>query len=288
MSKIKEENSKIYKKEVERNLDEIEKILEDVDMSSWVEGGDFKNLFDRSSRDIISSWTSGRKYSRTVFTKKAFGDTFPEDLIVFSLSIDVMINILDDLLDEELSSERKENYVIEFLRNFSIYNHENVPQELRNSVGLYLNKLITLALSESIYEKKLKQEKDFRKVVEKSVNLLECRGMDMDIFAEIALTTRHQKNVEEIKKLFRVFRALNIFKKDILDISYDMENEIDTVVILVMDKNISFIEYSDAVINKFAEKKDTISENIDDPIGEKISKMIETEEREIKKLAKSL
>ena len=287
MTNIKEKNSEIYKKEIQQSLEEVEDILSDLEINDWVEVEDFNRLFNRSSRDIISSWTSGRKYSRTVFAKKAFGDTFPDDLMVFSLSVDVMINILDDFLDENLTNTRKENYVIEFLRNFSIYNHMDIPEELRDSVGLYLNKLITLALSENIYENNLKNEEDLEKIASASVELLKCRGMDMDIFAEIALIN-HKENNEEIKKLFRIFRALNIFKKDILDISYDRDNGIKTVVIIALDKNFEFDEYTNLIIKNLEESSNNTLKEIDDPVADKIGGMIKREGGEVKKIIKSL
>lgn len=284
---MQEKNNKIYKQKIDDSLDDIENILNNLDIDEEISLNNFTNLFEKSSKDIISSWVTGRKYSRTVFTKKAFQNEFPEDLLSFSLSIDVMINILDDFLDERLSADRKKNYVIEFLRNFSIYNHIEVPQKLRDSVGVYMNKLITLALSEKICEKRIKMEDDLDKITNLSASLLKCRGMDMDIFSEIALIN-YEGDSDRIVELFRIFRALNIFKKDILDISYDNENGIKTVVILVLDKNLSFSKYSSRVVEALQEESKSIIVDLDGEVPKRIKEMIEEEKKEISKLSRSL
>lgn len=261
MDKYKERNINIYRNQKERNIEEIKSIISSIEVSGEVPFDVFKDLFENSSEVIASSWESGRKYSRTTFVQGAFQEEFPEKYLEFSLVIDAMINILDDLFDEDLSSERKTIYIVEFLRNFAIYNQEEVPQEIRTLIGTYFNKLITLALSEKIYQEKIAKINDIDELSEKSVDLLMCRGMDIDIFIEIAMIG-YNGDCDSIRRAGRIFRAMNIFKKDIVDIPYDLENNMQTVVTMVLSKkSISFEEYANNVMNLMFKEKEKIKKN---------------------------
>ncbi len=281
-------NCEKYKIGVKETIEDVRKILNDLKMNKEPEISEFNGLFNQTKEEIIASWTSGRKYSRTSFLQKAFKEDFPEDYLQFSLSIDVMINILDDFLDEDLEEEKRRNYVIEFLRNFSFYNYKKVPEELRQSFGLYLSKLITLALSENVFESEIMSLSDFDKIVKMSVDLLKCRGMDIDIFTEIALVKKKDYR-NEILEISRLFRGLNIFKKDILDISYDKENGMRSVVTIVSDKdeNFNFQNYSKGVVDTIVKEADNISKNKSDILSNFYNMILE-EKREIYRLSDSV
>lgn len=277
----KEKAINFYNKQTRKNLDDIEEILDSLKMENPTRNN-FKQLFQSSSAAITTSWEKERKYCRTIFVKTAFGKQFPDHFLGVSLSLDVMINILDDLLDEELSPEKKTAYIIEFLRNFANYSHQELSSEIRNEVGLYFNKLITLAISEKVYEEEIKKSNALNKIAGKSVDLLICRGMDIDIFSEIALID-YAGNADAIRKNARAFRAMNILKKDIIDIPYDLKNNMESVVTLVQKKDFDFLSYISQVLSIFDQK----IEVVDDQIASNFLQMIQKQKKEIIKLAKS-
>jgi hypothetical protein len=274
------DNSDYYKKNRKRTLEDIQLILEKSKTKKKPEIDDFKNIFKESSDQITDSWKKGRKYSRTIFLQEAFGDQFPDNYLDFSLSIDVMVNILDDFLDENLSSEIKKNYVIEFLRNFSFYNYKETPKEIRDATALYMSKLITLAVSEKSFEENVKKLTNFDKIVDISIDLLKLRSMDIEIFTQIALIDNNDKQ-KEVIEISKLFRALNIFKKDIIDIPHDKENGMETIVTLVLDKDISFKKYTDRIFDEFIKEAKTLKEGKKNKIIENFYKMMIEDREEV-------
>ena len=99
------------------------------------------------------------------------------------------------------------------------------------------------------------------KIVKDSADLLICRGADIDIFIEITLLGfKNQKTMPAIKEMSRIYRALNILKKDIKDIAHDQENNIETIVTLVLSKNkANFSIYIKDILNLFSEKTNLIT-----------------------------
>ncbi len=176
-----------------------------------------------------------------------------------------MVNMLDDLLDESLEKKEKSEYVIEFLRIFSLFNKERPPERISDFLFQYFNKLITLAIAENFYQKEIKHEKDINKIVITSADLLICRGMDIDIFNEIALFGyKNHRTEKTIKDIARIFRAINILKKDIKDIEHDKKNKINTAVTLIYSRNdIDFSFYINSVLRLFTKKIRLILNRID-------------------------
>ena len=84
----------IYKKSVDTNLKDIISILKKLDIRNPEVFLSCKKILNLSADNIINKWLSGRKYSRTVFVKQAFGKFYPKKYIEISISIDAMINIL--------------------------------------------------------------------------------------------------------------------------------------------------------------------------------------------------
>ncbi len=230
-------NIDIYLKTLEFNIVDIEKILKDLKISD-VSISIYREILKQSSSILPNKWQSGRKYSRTLFVQNALGKSYPKKYSALSLSVDSMVNILDDLLDEQLKKEEKEGYVVEFLRIFS-YFEKNANFKMNKIMSLYINKLITLAVAEKFYQKFIENKKDIKKIVELSANLLVCRGMDIDIFLEIGILDKKIEHLgkKKIGEIARLFRALNILKKDIADIKHDQKNGQKTVVTIVLSKN---------------------------------------------------
>jgi len=286
----------IYRKSVGKNLKDISFILKELNIKNLDVFLLYGKLLNSSADNIINKWLSGKKYCRTYFVQKAFSEIYPKKYIRLSLCIDAMVNILDDLLDESLNKKEKVEYVIEFLRIFSIYNKEYPSKKISGLLSRYLNKLITLAVAESSYQEKIDYEKNIDKIITNSVDLLICRGMDIDIFNEIALLgNRNIKKEKTIKDIGRVFRAINILKKDIKDIEHDKKNNIKTTITSICSRNdIDFQFYINSVLKLFTKKVDLILNRIDLSKNRKKSrfvipiynfnKMIKNNQKEILKI----
>lgn len=268
---------KIYRRGIEENLKGIKSILEKLKMKK-VPLVIYEDALNQSSEQIISNWLSQKKYCRTFSVQKALGKLYPQKHIQLSLCIDVMVNILDDLLDEPLDRKDKANYIIEFLRIFSLY-EKKCPPKIHKCLEKYFEKLLTLAIAERFYQKQISQEKNIDKIAKDSADLLICRGQDIDIFLEIALLEVRNKNLSsKIKKMGRIFRALNILKKDIKDIKHDQKNKIDTVITLVFSRtDIDFSMYINKVVDLLIQKTKKTRE---EPVSN-FKQMIEKEKKEI-------
>ena len=291
-------NCKIYQKSIKKNIFGIKTILKNLGMEEEVPLSLYETVLNQSANMITSKWLSGRKYCRTYFTQKAFGKLYQAKYTQISLCIDAMVNILDDLLDERLDKQAKTEYLLEFLRVFSVYNSECPSKKIQICLEEYFNKLITLAIAENFYQQRITQEQNINKIIKNSADLLICRGRDIDIFIEIALLEfKNQKAIPPIKEMSRMFRALNILKKDIKDIPHDQESNIETAVILVLSKDkINFSIYINNLLNLFSEKTNLIMKSIGKsnkrplhllPIYN-FNQMIQKEKKEILKIVQSL
>jgi hypothetical protein len=289
--------SGIYQKSIKKNILGIKTILKDLGIEKEIPLTLYKNILNQSANNIISKWVSGKKYCRTYFTKKAFGRLYPVKYTQISLCIDAMVNILDDLLDESLDKKTKSDYVIEFLRVFSLYNNKYTSKEIQKSLEKYFNKLITLAIAENFYQNKIAQEQNPNKIIKNSADLLMCRGMDIDIFVEIALSSsgfKDKRTIMTIKRISKVFRGINILKKDIKDIQHDQKNNIETIVTLVLSKSkVNFSLYINSLLNLFSNKTNLIMKSVSKkslrllPVYN-FNQMIQEEKKEILKIIQSL
>jgi hypothetical protein len=290
--------SRSYQKGVRKNILEIKTILKDLRIEKEIPFSLYKNVLDQSANNIISKWVSGKKYCRTYFTKKAFGRLYPAKYTQISLCIDAMVNILDDLLDESLAKKTKSKYVIEFLRVFSLYNNKYIiSKEIQKSLEKYFNKLITLAIAENFYQNKIAQEQNLNEIIKNSADLLMCRGMDIDIFVEIALSGsgfKDKRIIMTIKRISKLFRGINILKKDIKDIQHDRKNNIETIVTLVLSKSkVNFSLYINSLLNLFSNKTNLMMKSVSKkslrllPVYN-FNQMIQEEKKEILKIIQSL
>ena len=249
---------KKYLETVNKNLNEIGEILKNNDINDSEISKVFTKILTNSSQNISKKWTDGKKYIRTEFVVSALGDDYPMDMLEESLSVDAMINILDDLLDENLGKKEKILYVIEYLRIFSNYAKQKPTDYRLDKMGSYFNKLITLAIAENEIMKEIKDRNDINEVVDLSIKLLMLRGMDIDLFVEIVNTD----NDDNMSIAARIFRAQNIFKKDLYDIKRDLENNQETVVTYVVsNEKIKTSDYINAIVTEFDKKFGEIKSN---------------------------
>lgn len=215
----------VYEKTLEKDFLQIGLILKDIGVVDRNIEDSCKSALTQSCANITNKWSSGRKYTRTLFVREAYGDSYPENVLQDSILIDAMVNILDDLLDENLEKEEKTLYVLEFLRVFALHNFEKVSIETQTLIGSYFYKLITLAVIEGYYDNLLNNEEELDNLVRYSIEVLDCRSMDIDIFNNLALRDCGLDMTEEEKldivRVGRMFRAVNIMKKDIDDMEHD-------------------------------------------------------------------
>ena len=254
---------KTYKEGLDKSLNEVNQLLEKKGMDD----SGIKNYCDEilslSCENIAKKWLAGRKYLRTLFVREAFASFYPEKNIKISIYTDTIVNILDDLLDEEINSEEKKLYILELLRVFSLYNYEHPSKEVQTYLGNYLNKLISLAIVEDHYKNLIDGEDEIKKIVSYSIKVLDCRSMDIDIFNEMAILYNYNNynsiEEEKIKKIGRMFRAVNIMKKDIEDLDYDKETGQESMVSKIKDRGkIDFYKYVLAVSDYYLNEADKI------------------------------
>lgn len=278
--------AEIYKGSVPLNLDDIKAELDEHGLGASV-FEKYRDVLVTSSEMIVSKWESGEKYIRTQFVTLAFGDRYPKDRLETSIAIDAMINILDDLLDERLTEDQKKLYVLEYLRAFSVFSKQQVDESLQEDLGTYFNKLITLAIAEGEFLERVKAHDDLGAVVDDSFELLLIRSLDIDVFVELAAGKGvNDEKLARLKQAARLFRTINMLKKDIIDIDHDRENEQETMVIHILDRDdVDFEEYIELMAKKIDEeweslrsdssKTDVVIENFHRLTQEDMSKLIE-------------
>jgi hypothetical protein len=282
-------NLKLYKKSYQRDLEKIENILDHLGLNKKRFSPEYKKLLKTSSDFLANKWKNKTKYCRTEFAQQAFQENYPDKYLELSLMLDAIVNILDELYDEDLDKQEKELYILEFLRATANYSYLWPNKKFGQKVQEYFNKLIVLAVAEKRYQEMLKKKSKTDDLAEGSAQLLLCRGMDMDIFTEIALLDKKEGgNKEKIKDTARIFRALNILKKDILDLEHDRKNNIDTVLLLVVDKNIELENYFKKIFGKLGVEKVFPSKTKGNNVNASFLKMIEKEKRQILKISKSI
>ena len=99
----------IYKKGVKINLDDIQKILKSLKMDGNSLMPAYRQVLNMSSQNIANKWLTGRKYARTYFAQKAFGKFYPKKHIELSLTIDAMVDILDDFYTFQIEAGETKN-----------------------------------------------------------------------------------------------------------------------------------------------------------------------------------
>ena len=252
----------VYKKDLSKNLDEIAQLLGEKKINDPGIKSCCDEILLLSCENIVKKWLVGRKHLRTLFVREAFASFYPEKVVKTSVYIDAIINILDDLLDEEISDEEKKLYILEFLRVFSLYNYEHPPEEIQTYLGSYFNKLISLAITEDYYKNLVGSENEMKKLIEYSIKVLDCRSMDIDIFNEMAISCNccnySSSEKEKIKKAGRIFRAVNIMKKDIKDLNHDKETNQESIISKITEKKLNFCEYVSLVSNYYLSKANKI------------------------------
>lgn len=279
----------LYKETLEINLKSIKKIiisviiLEDPTITKI-----FSDYFKKSIDILIEKWKSGKKSLRTFTVVKAF----PKEYIKSTKSIlliDAIINILDDLIDENLEDKEKYYYIVELIRALADYQYITSTEEERKQLSTYLNKCITIALLEIHYYNLIKDEEKYDDILRYSNIVYETRSRDIDIFIQIPLIGRDDIPKDEIIKVGRIYRALELLKKDILDLQHDLDHETDTIfTIFYNDKEIMRKLMDDISGSYLLKARELVSSNLSDAIVSNFVSMIESEMSEIEEHSKTL
>ena len=279
----------VYKGTVNETLADIYRILKyDIEIGDSEIYAQFKKILNLSCENIIERWSLGKKYVRTLFAREAFPN-YPDDILRLSLSIDVIVNLLDDVLDEEINKQDKILYIVELVRALALYNYQRFEKDIQNSVGNYFNKIISIAVAENFYRNLIEKEENPEKILDYSIKVYDCRSLDIDIFVEMPLLKLYagleKGAINKIIQIGRTFRALNLIKKDIVDIEHDRKNDIGTVVILLHDKGDSFKDYIKGLLETYSKKFDTIIvDNQLKEIRDNFYEMIKNEKQNIENM----
>lgn len=279
-----------YRDLVSRSTDEVLEIIRRLELNIPNASEIYSDLLDGNANKMVGKWKKGEKYVRTEFVLEAFGSEYPEEVLPISIFVDSMINILDDLLDEDLSKEDKIFYILEYLRVFSLYSGQFPSKEIQQRVSLYFMKVITLAVAERVHLGLVENESDIRKISDLSSDLLITRAMDIDVFVDIVFVIEGLEIDENVQVAGRCFRALNILKKDLLDLEHDLSGGQETLVTLVYkNQDMNNSEYLACVVESFKAKIDGIkgASGALTPV-EGFARMFDREVLEIEKLSSGL
>lgn len=222
----------MYEEVTEYHISELTSIIaKDIGVSDKAVGELGRSLLILSAEKIMDRWKTGKKYLRTLHALKAMPN-YPEEIFKLSVSIDAIVNNLDDLIDENLDNEAKTLYVVEVIKLFSMFNYQNADQETKNLIANYFNKLISIALLEKFYYGLIKSGHNAERPLEHVLPLYDCRSLDMDIFVELPMmkTSGGVKSMKDVVEVARCFRALNLLKKDISDFQHDKEQGQSTLM----------------------------------------------------------
>lgn len=231
----------------------------------------FKKILNISKNELTEKWKSGKKCIRTLSAVKAFPE-YSMDSLKLLISIDAIVNILDDLLDENLEEHVQNVYILEIIRILAYYHYQNTNDVLRYHIGNYFNKGIIIALLEKHFYDLIKNENRDKKLLEIAINVYNIRSLDIDIFIEIPLLASNTIQCKDVVlKVARIFRALELIKKDFLDVKHDLENGQETLFTMFWNRkndlrklisklidqyldranNVVFPEYSKIIVNNF-------------------------------------
>lgn len=224
-----------YEKELDENILRIEKIIKDLQLEDKLPILLYKDILSKSMQVVTNNWRTQKKYCRTLFVMKILENEYSKKNLSTSINLDAMINILDDLFDENLDLQRRKLYILEYLRIFPNFIETYNEDASREQIASYFNKLITLAMAEQSYLNQIKSTSDLDEIIKTSAELLITRAMDIDVFANLGVSGKKWsgEQLKNYRNNIRIFRALNILKKDLLDIQDDLEKNQESLVTFI-------------------------------------------------------
>lgn len=276
---------KLYISTVDKNLQSMKKIIEDIHVSDSIPACKLNEMLNASSCNLTDKWKSSRKSLRTEIALKTIPE-YPPNALQVSLIIDSMINLLDDSLDELMTKQQRALYVIELVRTLAVFNQYEISKESRKKISEYFNKILVIAITEILYEEKIKASDEFRERLDFSIQCYDCKCLVTDIFFELPLIELYGNDeaVKGIISLARIHRALFQVIKDSRDLERDIKNQTETPVVILFNEDEILDKYLDAMIEHYL-KESTKFKPADfkkelQPIAKKLLELI-TEEATI-------
>jgi hypothetical protein len=232
---------------VELNLGGIDVTVYENDGRSPLE-----QMIRRAAGNLTEKWRRGRKTLRTEVAYKALRG-YPDSTLNASLTLDAMINLLDDIYDEALGKEEMALYMVELIRTIANMNHL-VEDGERTSMERYFNKILVIAFSEMHYRTRIKESLSYEEKLSSVIKCYEVKSTDMDVFIELPLRANglEDETMSMYTRLGRVHRAVSIIIKDLDDLKHDVEAGEETpAVLLFRDRNGSMKRVLDDCVKHF-------------------------------------
>ena len=104
-----------YKETISTSITSIQKILQNGTGNTKIVNDRLKKIVEVSSADLICKWQKNKKILRTKYIHQLIPN-YPIEILELSITIDAIVNLLDDIYDEILTKEKKAILVIELLR----------------------------------------------------------------------------------------------------------------------------------------------------------------------------
>jgi len=232
----------------------IKKVVKEMDVDKIFDS--VNEISDFSSDYITNLWKTGKKVCRTQYVIDSMKDTYPYRILNISLAIDAAVNNLDELLDENLTKEKKAIHIIELSKNIGYIQDQHLTKKQRKAILTYFkDKIPIIAGGEKYYTSKIENAKDENEILHLGKKFYDTRIIDMDIFIELPLI--ENKIYEEYNKILkssRGFRAVNLIKKDLKDMEKDENNEINTLFTIVKQKNLDPKYYAKKIASEYFEE----------------------------------
>lgn len=280
----------LYNDSVYNNLKMIDQILiSDIGLNDPNLIELFSKVLQSSKNGLVEKWASGKKYLRTISVIKAFPE-YPMNSLNLSISIDAMINVFDDLFDENLEKHIKNFYLVEIFRLLANYHYQGFNENLKFYVGNYFNKLIMIALLEKHFYSLMMNEKEKGHLLKNAAYVYDIRSLDIDIFVEIPLLAANNIQFkDDVLKVARIFRALELLKKDFLDVEYDLENGQETLFTMFWNHKVNLRNLISKLTGLYLERtKNIMCSECSKIIVDNFILMGESEANKIKEYIKNL
>ncbi|TRO49550.1 hypothetical protein E2P65_00935 [Candidatus Bathyarchaeota archaeon] len=250
---------------IERYLSLIELNLSGVDDTVHMNDGQspLEEMIRRAAGNLTEKWRRGRKTLRTEVALRALKG-YPDSTLNASLTLDAMINLLDDIYDEALGKEEMALYIVELIRAIANMN-QLVEDEGRATMEQYFNKILVIAFSEMHFRTRIKESTSYEEKLSNVIKCYEVKSTDMDVFIELPLKAKglDDETTSKITQLGRVHRAVSIIVKDLDDLEHDVEAGEETpAVLLFRDHDGSAKRVLDDCVKHFKDVAEGVWEKI--------------------------
>ena len=247
-----------YLSMVELNLSCIDDTVHEKDGQSPLE-----QMIRRAAGNLTEKWRRGRKTLRTEVAYRALRG-YPDSTLNTSLTLDAMINLLDDIYDEALGKEEMALYIVELIRTIANMNHL-LEEGKRAMMEQYFNKILVIAFSEMHYRTGIKESVSYEEKLSNVIRCYDVKSTDMDVFIELPLRAMglDDETTPMYTRMGRVHRAVSIIVKDLDDLEHDVEAGEETpVVLLFRDRDGSAKRILDDCVKHFEDVAEGVWEEI--------------------------